>query len=128
MGLLPRLKKRAEFLCVINAQNAVATRTVVVQISARSSFSVEKNIEHSPVCVPPVRVGFTVSRKVGNAVKRNRARRRLRTAAQQILPQFMLTCHDVVFIGRRATVDADYERLLVDCRNAVRDCLKRMSK
>lgn len=127
MGLLPRLKKRAEFLRVMNAQNAVATRTVVVQISSRSSSSAENNIENGNVCIPPVRVGFTVSRKVGNAVKRNRARRRLRAVAQQILPQFPLTCHDVVFIGRSATVGANYERLLTDCHNAVRDCLKRMA-
>jgi ribonuclease P protein component len=60
-----------------------------------------------------VRVGFTASRKVGNAVLRNRARRRLRAVAAQVLAQAE-PGNDFVLIARPATVDRDYQALVGD--------------
>ena len=54
----------------------------------------------------PVRIGFTCSKKVGNAVARNRAKRRLRAAARSILPSKAIPGWDYVLIGRRETTDA----------------------
>ena len=73
-----RLKKRCEFLCVYNAQLSAASKTMIIQLYARNDDSYL------------TRVGFTVSRKVGNAVQRNRARRRLKAVAQEVLPFFPL--------------------------------------
>ena len=56
----------------------------------------------------PIRVGFTVSRKVGNAVVRNRVRRRLREAAQLEMPQQARPDLDYVLVGRQAALARDF--------------------
>ena len=66
-----------------------------------------------------MRVGFTVSRKVGNAVERNRVRRRLRAAAGAVLPARAKPGHDYVVIGRRAALARAYGDLLGDLRTAL---------
>ena len=67
-----------------------------------------------------IRVGFTVSRKVGNAVARNRARRRLRETARLVLPQFGAPGRDYVLIGRTATLNRPFADLLDDLLAALR--------
>ena len=66
------------------------------------------------------RVGFTVTRKVGNAVERNRARRRLRAAAADVLSQGAKRGHDYVLIARRETLRRDFADLLADLAGALR--------
>jgi ribonuclease P protein component len=67
--------------------------------------------------VPPdlargeVRVGFTVSRKVGNAVERNRVRRRLREVARQVIPALARPDLDYVLVGRQASLNRDFALL-----------------
>ena len=65
------------------------------------------------------RVGFTATKKIGGAVVRNRAKRRLREAARQLLPEFGAPGADYVFIARRDTADCDWSALLDDMRNAL---------
>ena len=71
-------------------------------------------------CVAAVRVGFTASRKVGNAVTRNRAKRRLRSAAALILPGKGKPGTDYVLIARASTVDRPYDALIADLEAALR--------
>ena len=66
------------------------------------------------------RVGFTASRKVGNAVARNRARRRLRAVATATLPVHAALGHDYVIIGRAATLKRPYGALVTDLEAALR--------
>jgi ribonuclease P protein component len=67
-----------------------------------------------------VRVGFTASRKIGNAVTRNRAKRRLRSAAASILPGKGKPGTDYVLIARASTVDRPYDALIADLEAALR--------
>jgi ribonuclease P protein component len=68
----------------------------------------------------PVRVGFTVSRRVGNAVSRNRVRRRLRSAVDEVLPLYAREGRDYVIIGRAATLKRPYNSLLNDLTVALK--------
>ena len=67
----------------------------------------------------PPGLGITASKKVGNAVVRNRARRRLREAARKLLPELGLAGVDYVFVARQTTPDAPWAGLLDDVGNAL---------
>ena len=72
--------------------------------------------------LPSVRVGFTVSRKVGNAVVRNRVRRRLREVALQIIPGQAQTGLDYVLVGRQGALKRDFAVL----KNELVEALRRL--
>ena len=72
--------------------------------------------------IPSVRVGFTVSRKVGNAVVRNRVRRRLREAARMVIPGQARPDLDYVLVGRQAAIARDFGAL----RQELVEALKRL--
>ena len=61
--------------------------------------------------LPSIRVGFTVSRKVGNAVVRNRVRRRLREIARLVIPGHARADLDYVLVGRQGALERDFTRL-----------------
>ena len=84
--VLERLKQRKDFLRLAHAKRVHST-SFVLQARDRGDAQV-------------LRVGFTCSKKVGNAVARNRAKRRLREIARLILPRFGQAGHDYVLIGR----------------------------
>jgi len=65
------------------------------------------------------RAGFTATKKIGGAVIRNRAKRRLRAAARALLPELGAQGHDYVFIARRDTAACEWDALLDDMRNAL---------
>jgi len=65
------------------------------------------------------RLGFTASKKVGNAVARNRARRRLKAAAQDVFADRVPENVDYVIIARAATAGRSYDQLLSDMRRAL---------
>ena len=68
----------------------------------------------------PTRVGFTCSKKVGNAVARNRAKRRLREIARLVLAQTGKPGYDYVLIGRaNVTANRDFETLQQDLHTAI---------
>src|SRR5437762_4163836 len=68
----------------------------------------------------PARVGFTVSKKVGNAVERNRVRRRLREIVRLAGAASMHPGRDYVLIGRRAALSLPFERISEDFKGALR--------
>jgi ribonuclease P protein component len=69
--------------------------------------------------VSTVRLGFTATRKVGNAVIRNRAKRRLREAARVAAPLLAVPGSDYVFVARMGTADRPWDRLLDDVKSAL---------
>jgi ribonuclease P protein component len=64
-------------------------------------------------------IGFTASRKVGGAVERNRAKRRLRAAAASVLPLLAREGHDYVLIARTATLSRPFAELTRDLSKAL---------
>ena len=67
----------------------------------------------------PARVGFTVTKRIGKAVVRNRARRRLREAVRTLPRHVLKPGHDYVFIARAATPTCDFATLMQQVRSAV---------
>ncbi len=99
-----RLKKRAEFLRVASVRRKWAAPGVVLQ-AAR---------DPNPLRADVARVGFTVTKKVGNAVVRNRIKRRLRAVAREIIPDHAEAGWDFVLIGRAKTKDRQFDELKSD--------------
>jgi ribonuclease P protein component len=96
--VLEHLKHRKDFLRLAHAKRVHSTSFV---LQARDRGDAQA-----------LRVGFTCSKKVGNAVARNRAKRRLREIARLILPQFGQIGHDYVLIGRaNATASTKFTAL-----------------
>ncbi len=102
----PRLKQRRDFQRVAGKGQRAARPGVVVQALAVPGAG--------------LRVGFTTTKKLGNAVVRNRSRRRLREAARALLGADEVSGFDVVLIGREATKDRPWPTLLGDLRGALK--------
>ena len=103
---IERLKSRPQFLAAAKGVSE-ARGAVVVQRLDRGDGDAS------------IRLGFTATRKIGGAVVRNRAKRRLRQAARALAPQFGVAGSDYVFIARMGTVDRDWDRLLDDVKSAL---------
>jgi ribonuclease P protein component len=103
------LKTRGEFLRVA-AGRVRAVRPGLILQAAERPGEAEAGL----------RVGFTASRRVGNAVARNRAKRRLRAAAAALLPLHGRAGTDYVLIARAETGARRYVELLADLQGALR--------
>lgn len=101
---MQRLKVRAEFVAVARGRRT-ERRGFVLQGLARDGDD------------GPPRIGFTVTRKVGNAVERNRMRRRLRAAAE--LATGARPGCDYVIVARRAAIDLPFAELVADLSGAL---------
>ncbi len=110
MGLA-RLKKRSEFLAA-NRGRKFAAPGLVLQARRRKEPDETGDME-------AIRVGFTATKKVGGAVSRNRIKRRLRAAADQILPENGKPRTDYVLIGRAKTLLRPFDLLLEDLAQAL---------
>ena len=103
---MERLKKRADFLKAARGRKWAA-RGLVLQSVRRDGDA-------------PPRVGFTVTKRIGNAPQRNRVRRRLREAARMAMPGRAQDGHDYVLIGRHSTLERDFGALKDDLVLALR--------
>ena len=115
MPAVERLKTRPEFLQVAATGAKWVTPGLVLQARRRPAAPETAG----DAGAERVRVGFTVSRKVGNAIRRNRARRRLRAVATEVLPEHGRAGCDYVLIGRAGTLDRRYADLVADLRTAL---------
>ncbi|MFQ5764416.1 MAG: ribonuclease P protein component [Rhodospirillales bacterium] len=109
-----RLKRRREFLRVAGSGRKWVAPGLILQARRRGAG------DETTAPAAGFRVGYTVSRKVGGAVERNRARRRLRAVAGRVLPGHARGGHDFVLIGRRATLTRPFRALRADLETALR--------
>jgi ribonuclease P protein component len=106
--VLDRIRIRADFLRAASARRQ-GTGGFLLQARNRDDGSAA------------VRVGFTASKKIGNAVFRNRAKRRLREMARLVLPGLAHPGWDYVLVARpQATVTRNFADLLADLEGAMR--------
>lgn len=103
---LKRLKKRQDYLA---ARQGLRINKPAFALQLRKRDDAD----------PSIRVGFTVTRKTGNAVVRNRIKRRLREAVRQVPLSASVAGHDVVFIARRGAVDMPFDALQRDMAAAL---------
>ena len=101
-----RLKQRSEFLRAASKGRKAVANGLVLQALRRDDG------------MPP-RVGFTVTKKVGNSVVRNRTRRRLKEAARLLLQEVDVGSVDLVLIGRDATRARPFTALIEDIRRSL---------
>jgi ribonuclease P protein component len=106
-----RLKRRADFLRVAAARRKWAAPGLILQAAPQPEA--DESIEAE------IRVGFTASRKVGNAVKRNRARRRLKALVREMIATGANPGLDLVLIARTATVDRPFDELRRDLQQSL---------
>jgi len=102
---MERLKQRADFLAAAGGAKSPAAG-FVLQARERGDDG-------------PARVGFTVSKKVGGAVERNRVRRRLRETVRLSVADCLHAGTDYVLIGRRPALDLPFDRLVKDFATAL---------
>lgn len=103
---MERLRQRADFLAAATGFKAPAPAFVLQARKRRDTG--------------PARFGFTVSKKVGNAVERNRVRRRLREIVRLSAASRRRAGHDYVLIGRRAALNLPFARMTQDFEGALR--------
>lgn len=120
--IVGRLKRRPDFLKVAATRTKWVTPGLILQARRRPAApaaTAPRTGRADDSAEETVRVGFTVSRKVGDAVRRNRARRRLRAVAGEVLPERGRPGYDYVLIGRGATVERPYAALVEDLKTAL---------
>jgi ribonuclease P protein component len=72
----------------------------------------------------PVRVGYTATKKLGNAVARNRARRRLKEAARLVLAETPMAGAELVLICRKETAEMPFETLRANLKTALAEATR----
>ena len=111
---LGRLLQRKDFLRVAGGRRKSVMPGLILQAAASDAA-----VSAGPQAEAR-RVGFTASKKVGNAVARNRAKRRLRAAAQQVMAAHAAPAHDYVLIARNETPEHPYTSLGAELETALK--------
>jgi ribonuclease P protein component len=112
-----RLRHRSEFLAAARGARAV-----------RDAFVLQGIRRLDPERADSVGVGLTVTKKIGTAVVRNRARRRLREALRLMLPGPALPGHDYVVVARAAALTREFAALRDDLVGAFAQLGRRLQR
>jgi len=110
---IARLKRRSEFLRASSAGRKCVTRGLILQAVPRAQSQPE------PINSKVITIGYTASRRVGGAVMRNRAKRRLRAAVARVMPARAAEGYDYVLIARPETLKRPFDGLVSDLKVAL---------
>ena len=119
MSCFLHLTKRSEFLRVQNRGSKTVSKAFVLQGCQRADSADD---------IASWRVGFTASKRVGNAVRRNRAKRRLRALVRQEMPDLARPEIDYVLIARVPATDASYRLDPKALRIAIKELHKKLDR
>jgi ribonuclease P protein component len=111
---LTGLKKRSQYLKIASTRIKCVRPGLILQIRKHSLEEVSSRK------LSDLRLGFTVSKKVGNAVARNRVKRRLKAVARVILMAKSPKNLDLVIIGRQNTLKRPFSDLVTDLEIALK--------
>lgn len=103
------LKKNRDFQFTYRMGKSVGCRLCML-VYVRDRRKPRASRKNAPTPVPNVRVGFSVSKKVGNSVQRNRVKRRLRAALDMFLPSLQ-PGYNLIFVARAAILDEPFPSL-----------------
>jgi len=104
---MKRLRKRRDFVRVRETGRKVGGRFLFLQIA-----SADPGVKNGALC----RVGFTATKRLGNAVERNRARRRMRVLATTVLSGYAVQDLDCVLLARKRILEARFADLILELR------------
>ncbi len=105
-GCVTVIRARTDFIALRNGRRW-STSTLILQSLTRADL--DSNC----------RVGYTVTKKVGNAIVRNRIKRRLREAVRQSFPGHALLGHDYALIAKQRALNADFSKIVQDLKTAL---------
>ena len=108
---LETLKKRRDFLALNRTGRKWVTPGFILQADPATDDGAARQ---------DIQVGYTVTRKVGNAVVRNRCKRRLREVVRAVMPSGAPTGWRYVLIGRNVTASYPFEKMVNDLKWAIR--------
>ena len=98
--VIDKLRKRIEFKRLTTNGQVIRSKSFILQYAKAA---------HIPEnAIPFIRFGLTITKKIGNSVKRNRIKRRLRALIYEVFPESALPFHDYVFIGRDSAFHMDF--------------------
>jgi len=98
------LKKRKDFLDIAQNGKKASSKGLLLQVRKRSTSD------------DYINVGYTATKRLGNAVIRNRIKRRLRALSSEVLTAFANTEYDYVIIGKKASLERDFKDLRKDLK------------
>ena len=110
--LFKTIKKRIDFVKVSKKGKNFFTKGFILQKYKRGLSSKDKEIT--------VRVGFTITKKIGGAVVRNKIKRRLRAIIKEVLNNYFKKNYDYVIIANKKSLDMDYKELKNDIIKVVK--------
>lgn len=111
------IKRRPDFLAANRGKRFVTPSFVLL--------AHKRPAEH-PIAPDTIRYGITVTKKIGNAVARNRMKRRFRALLAELLPQYGMIGVDHIMIGRKEDKEQDFGKMKADLEKALKHLAKKL--
>jgi ribonuclease P protein component len=112
------IRKRSDFLAANRGKRFVTPNFILLAHKRRPGH---------PVTDDNMRYGITITKKIGNAVTRNRMKRRFRALLAELLPELGISGVDHIMIGRKQNDERDFEALKADLEKGLRHLTRKLS-